>query len=171
MKFQQTAKSQPGGGPRAQGVRIPDAATIVECIGKDTLDDMVEERHPGLRKVLATLSALLGSGLATAEIPADKLRKAAIHKQNDLDLVMTELSVIVSSTRGVAVLHKILALGVDAYLGEDDTPCKHCDEPLHHRTTPGGDDVVWFHRGTGKIMCADGAHVATKRRRPPRETS
>lgn len=179
MSVQQTGVSMPGGGRRVQGVVVPDAVT--EAIGADVIAAVVEARDPGLAHTLRQLEQLAvgGSMQAAASLPVGKIRSLAVKQgtanlanlgsEAGLEDVATEVTVTASNAKAVGVLHAILRLGIDAYLGEEVSTCRHCDEPVLHRATGDGSDVAWFHRDTGRMLCGDGVNVATKRRRPKRE--
>lgn len=78
------------------------------------------------------------------------------------------MTLTASQAKAVSVLHAVLRLGIEAYLSEDIETCRHCDEAILHRATGDGSDVVWFHRDTSRLLCADGVNLATRRRRPKR---
>lgn len=178
MSIQQTGASMPGGGRRVQGVVVPQAIGVL--LAQSELDEVIEARNPGLLDTLAQLDRLMGAASrAWASLPEEKIRNLAV-KQGTVNLaalgteagledVATEVKVTASNAKSVSVLHAILRLGIDAYLGEEVSSCKNCDEPVLHRATGDGSDVAWFHRDTGRMLCADGVNVAAKRRRPKRE--
>jgi hypothetical protein len=178
MSVQQTGVSMPGGGRRAQGVVVPEA--IEEAIGKEAILKVIEARNPGLTFTLYQLKCLIGSknAKASAELPTSKLKALAVKSGTSnmaklgtkaaLEDIATEVTVTVSGALAVAALHEILRLGVEAYLSEEAEVCRYCELPILPRATGDGTDVVWFHRDTTRIMCADGGTTAKKLRRARR---
>lgn len=166
MKFQQTSRSAHGyHGPRAEGLAVPPTEEIVRST-KDLVSEEIESRHPGLQELLHLLKSLMGPGsLARAAIPEGKLVNAVAHR-NKIEEVAADVRITATTFQSVQVLHKILALGLEAALDEGSNDvCGNCEEVIFFRDPTPSADGAWLHLQTGKFLCADGVNFAVKRRR------
>lgn len=132
-------------------------------------DELLDERHPGLREILLMLRSMMGKDAGVSYgIPEEKIFAAA-KNGGELDELSAIIKIDARTVQAVQVLHLVLARGLEEVLDEGaNATCKHCDTAVFYRSPVAHSDGTWLHLETGRVLCTDGINVATKRRRPRR---
>lgn len=119
------------------------------------VNELVEQRNPGLLAAVYQTTRVLGSeNRAFVDIPFERADPSA-----PLDRIGTVVSLLARDRKGVRILHKILAYGLEEYAADDRVRCAHCGTAIDGYPVTvnpqNGIEETWWHRATGYLLCAN----------------